>query len=437
LLKLNLKIAKEVGFVEKYDVIVAGGGFAGFAAAVAAAREGASVLLFDKSNCLGGAASNCLVNPFMDTHTVIDGERVALCRGIYLEVCAELEKMNKEMQDEKNFGGCLVFHEEYLKIIMNRMALNAGVELLFHAYLSDVKKSDGKINAVTVSTKSGMLDLEADYFIDATGDGDLAVLADCPYVLGRPKDNLCQPMTLCFRVAGVDLEAYHANRPEIDKLYKEFQSQGKIKNPREDVLIFHNMVDGVLHFNSTRIVKLNPTDVFDVTKAEIEAREQVVELFKFMRENIKGFEHSTLLMTAAEIGVRESRMIEGEYVLTGDDLVALKDFDDSIACGNYDIDIHNPEGTGTSHRYFKKGEYYKIPYRSLIPKNCDNLLVAGRCISVDHEAQASIRIMPIVCAIGEAAGTAVSVSVKDKTTPKNTDVKKVQQILVKNGAKYE
>ena len=423
--------------MKKYDVIVVGGGFAGVAAAISAAREGASVLIADKSNCLGGAACNCLVNPFMDSHTEIDGKRFDLCQGIFLETCAELEKMKKEMQDDKNFGGCLVFHEEYLKIILNRMVLDAGAELLFHAYLCGVNKESGKVKSVSFATKSGIIDIEADYFIDATGDGDLSVMAGCPYHLGRPQDNLCQPMTLCFRVAGVDIDTFFSIRSSINEIYKKFQAEGKIKNPREDVLIFMNLVDGVLHFNSTRIVKLNPTDVFDLTKAEIEAREQVVELFKFMRENIKGFEHSTLLMTAPEIGVRESRMIEGEYLLTGDDLVNNTKFDDSIALGNYDIDIHNPEGSGTSHYYFPKGQYYTIPYRALVPKNADNLLVAGRCISVDHEAQASIRIMPIVCAIGEAAGTAASVLVRDKVNARDVDIRKVQDILTKNGAIYK
>ena len=141
-----------------------------------------------------------------------------------------------------------------------------------------------------------------------------------------------------------------------------------------------------------------------------------------------------MLSTAMQIGVRESRMICGEYTLTGEDLMACTKFEDSIALGNYDIDIHNPEGSGTSHYYFGPGEYYTIPYRTLIPKNAENLLVAGRCISVTHEAQASIRIMAIVCCIGEAAGTATAISVKDNKNVKDIDVKKLRNTLKKNGA---
>ena len=145
-------------------------------------------------------------------------------------------------------------------------------------------------------------------------------------------------------------------------------------------------------------------------------------------------ENSFLMATASEIGVRESRKIVGEYVLTQDDCKNCVKFDDAIAACNYDIDIHNPEGSGTSHYYFPEGEFYTIPYRSLIPKNVDNLLVAGRCISSDHEAQASYRIMPTVCTIGEAAGTAIGLAVKSNTVVKDVNIKELQKHLVENGA---
>ena len=144
--------------------------------------------------------------------------------------------------------------------------------------------------------------------------------------------------------------------------------------------------------------------------------------------------NAELLSTAAEIGVRESRMIDGLHLLTGKELVDCSRFEDSIACGNYDIDIHNPEGSGTSHYYFPAGQYYEIPYRSLLPKEISNLLVAGRCISVDHEAQASIRIMPIVCCLGEAAGVAAAVASKAKVAPADAEIAEIQRILVENGA---
>ena len=420
--------------MHQYDLVVVGGGLSGTAAALSAARHGLSVMLVDKSNCLGGAPSNCLVNPFMNFVADIDGEPFVLSRGIFKEILKELESIYAEAgqvhRDGKN-----VFHEEYLKLVLNRMVLKAGINLLFHSYLDGVSVDGaGNIKSVTVINKSGKVELQADYFIDATGDADLAAMSGCPYRLGRPQDNLCQPMTLCFRLANVDVEKYKEIRPSINKLYRKFQAEGKIKNCREDVLIFHNMVGGVLHFNSTRVVKLNPTDGFDVTKAEIEAREQVFELYMFMKNNIDGFQNCELLMTASEIGVRESRMIDGEYLLTGQDLINLTKFEDSIALGNYDMDIHNPEGTGTSHHFFPKGTYYTIPYRSLIAQKVQNLLVVGRCISADHDAQAAIRIMPIICCIGEAGGCAAALAAREGKNVRNISTDELRKILTADGA---
>lgn len=414
--------------MKQYDLVVIGGGFAGTAAAISAARSGLDVLLVERSNCLGGAAANCLVNPFMPYATIDKetGQRLYLSQGIFKEILNELN----------SFGGLLNesrFNEEYLKLILNRMAQKAGVTLLFNTTFVEVKKESRRITSAVFVNKSGKFEVAADFFADATGDADVAFSAGCPNHVGR-EDGLCQPMTLCFRMVNVDVDKVMRSKDEINRIYREFQNKGSIKNPREDVLMFTVPIEGVIHFNSTRIVKLNPVDGFDVTKAEIEAREQVVELVNFMKENIAGFENSVLMSTAIQIGVRESRMIDGQYTLTQEDLQACTKFADGIAACNYDIDIHNPEGSGTSHWYFPEGEYYTIPYRCLLPQKADNLIVAGRCISSTHEAQASYRIMPVVCCIGEAAGTAVSIAKKDcvPLTAVNTD--KLRKTLKQNGA---
>lgn len=424
--------------MKHYDVIVAGGGFAGAAAAIAAAREGASVLLFDKSNALGGAAVNCLVNPFMSFSTAIDGEKKPLCGGIFGEIFDKLYEMRVSLGEtadlDRRHDKRTIFSEEHLKLILNRMALDAGVELLFHAYLCGVNTDGGRIKSVCAATKSGIIELEADAFIDCTGDGLLSVLAGCEFQLGRKEDNLCQPMTLCFRLSGIDVPEFVEEMPAMQALYKEYQAQGRIRNPRENILWFFVPQKNIIHFNTTRVVKLDPTDPFDVTKAEIEAREQAFEMYTFLKDNFSSCKNCELLYTAPEIGARESRMIEGEYTLTGAELKACCRFDDSIALGNYDIDIHNPEGSGTSHYYFPAGQFYEIPFRALVPKGVSNLLVAGRCISVDHEAQASIRIMPIVCCLGEAAGTAAAVAKGGAF--KDADIKEIQKKLAQNGALY-
>ena len=418
-------------FMKEYDVVVVGGGFSGVAAAISAARGGASVLLIEQSNCLGGAAVNCLVNPFMKWHTKINGENYSLCRGIFEEILHEMESFG-EVVDEAISGH--TFNEEYLKVILMRMVQNAGAEILLRSYLIGAECVDGSVKKITVANKSGNMDFYAKRFIDATGDADLAYLAGFETRLGRESDNLCQPMTLCFRISNVDKAKYESERESINVLYKQFKAEGKIKNPREDVLRFRTLQDDIIHFNTTRVIKLNPTDAFDITKAEIIAREQVLEMFAFLKNNFSAFKNSHLLSTAMQIGVRESRMICGEYVLTEQDLKNCTKFDDSVALGNYDIDIHNPSGSGTSHYFFGDGEYYTIPYRSLIPEKSSNLLVAGRCISATHEAQASVRIMPIVCCIGEAAGTAAAMSLSDNADVKNLNVQKLRDRLKANEA---
>ena len=412
--------------MKKYDLAVIGGGFAGVAAALAAARAGAKVLIVEKSNCLGGAAVNCLVNPFMPYWTEMDGKRIDLSAGIFKEIHDRLEyhnAMNKES-----------FLEEKLKYILNEMVAEANIDLLFHAYIFKVEKCDEHIASIVVATKSGEMHVEANYFIDATGDAQLAYLANCPTVLGRESDHLCQPMTLCFRVGNVDVEKFYASREKLKIAHAQSLAAGELINPRENILVFKTPIHNVLHFNTTRVVKKNPTSPEEVTEAEVLARRQVYEIYDFMKKHADGLEDSFLMMTAAEIGVRESRMIVGDYVLTEQDCRNCVKFEDAIAACNYDIDIHNPEGTGTSHYYFPAGEYYTIPYRSLIPKGVSNMLVAGRCISSDHGAQASYRIMPVVCCIGEAAGSAVGLAVKQNCTVREVDVKELQNELKSNRA---
>jgi hypothetical protein len=412
--------------MKKYDVAVIGGGFSGVAAAVAAARGGAKVLIVEKSNCLGGAAVNCLVNPFMRYWTEMDGKRVDLSAGIFREIWCRLE--------ERNAVDGRSFLEEELKYILGEMVSEANVDLLFHAYIFGVNKIGDKIASVKLATKCGEMSVEADYFIDASGDAQLAYLAGCPTVLGREPDHLCQPMTLCFRLGNVDVDKFYSSKERLNEVYAKSLEAGEFINPRENILVFKTPIPNVLHFNTTRVVKKDPTSPEAVTEAELIARKQVYEVYDFMKKHADGLENSFLMMTAGEIGVRESRMVVGDYVLTEQDCRNFTKFEDGIAACNYDIDIHNPEGTGTSHYYFPMGEYYTIPYRSLIPKGAENMLVAGRCISSDHGAQASYRIMPVVCCIGEAAGSAIGLAVKNRCSVREVNVPQLRELLKKNNA---
>ncbi len=412
--------------MKKFDVAVVGGGLAGVGAALSAARGGASVVLIEKGNCLGGAATNALVNPFMPSFIEVDGVVTQLSAGIFAEIEERLEA-----RDALTKGR---FLEEELKYILNEMMIEAGVTLLYHAYIFRANMDGERIVSVSLATKSGETVIEADNFIDTTGDAQLAYLAGCPTVLGREGDHLCQPMTLCFRLGNVDVEKFYAGRERMKKEYTEHYLAGEFINPRENILHFRLPINNALHFNTTRVVKKNPTDPVEFSEAEIIARKQVFEMYEFLKKHADGLENSYLMSTAMEIGVRESRMIVGEYVLTGEDCKNCKKFDDSVVACNYDMDIHSPDGAGTSHYYFKQDEYYTIPYRCLIPKGAENLLVAGRCISSDHYAQASYRIMPVVCCIGEAAGTATALAIKSGKAVREVDVKELQETLKKNNA---
>lgn len=416
--------------MKKYDVIVAGGGFAGVAAAIAARREGASVLLIEKGNCLGGAASHALVNPFMNmgTRLVYQGKNISAYGGIF-------RRIHKKLLDRDAMGGTGNdgFLEEELKLILNRMVIEAGVELLYHATVFAVKTDGERICSLSLATRGQNLDAAADFFIDCTGDAQIAYLAGCPCHLGRDGDNLCQPMTLCFRIGNVDMEKFLKSRARLKEAHKKALEEGALSNPRENILLFEYPIKNVLHMNTTRIIKLDPTNPEELTRAEIIGREQVFEIYEFMKKHADGLENSFIMSTAAEIGIRESRMIDGDYLLTGEDCKSCKKFDDAISACNYCIDIHNPEGTGTEIYDFKDGEFYTIPYRSLIPKGVSNMLVAGRCISSDHTAQASYRVMPSVCCIGEAAGIAAGIAFKNGGRAREISINELQQKIISYG----
>ncbi|MDD6735930.1 MAG: FAD-dependent oxidoreductase [Clostridiales bacterium] len=404
--------------MKKYNLIVVGGGLAGVAAAVSAAREGLSVLLIEKFGCLGGAMTNSLVYPFMPYSTK-SGK--LLSDGIFTEM---LERKKKYSDSS---------WESY-KCVFDDMVTEAGVDVLFHSTVFEANTEHRLIKSVSVATKSGIMEFEADFFIDCSGDGELIAMTNCDYQLGRESDGLSQPMTTCFRVCGVDVELFNSERTMLQERYEKYQEENKIINPREDILVFCGYGKGVLHFNTTRVVKHNPVDPVEVSKAEMLARKQVMEMMDFLKENSKAFSDATLISVASHIGVRESRKLKGVHILTADELFNFVDFEDTIALGNYPIDIHNPAGKGTTIIHIEDNKYYRIPYRSLLPKEYDNMLVAGRCLSATHEAQSSVRIMPICACLGEAAGVAAAIAYKTNKNAHTVDITDLRSKLIENGA---
>ncbi len=413
--------------MQKFDLAVVGGGLSGVCAAVAASRRGLSVLLIEKNGALGGAINNNLVFPYMQYWTTPEGgEKKMLSAGIFSEI-VELGREGFDLP--RTF-----FMSEHLKCRLDDFVLENGVKVLFHANLCGVEKEGTMLKALRLATVSGELTVEADAFVDETGDGLLFALAGCDFTVGRESDSKCQPMTTCFRLDNVDIDLFRAQAKEIQVVWRKYKEEGKVENPREDVLMFLGVGDNTVHFNSTRVIHHDPTDPFAKTEAEMIARKQIIELIGFLKKEFTAFANATLVSIASEIGVRESRKLKGEHILTVEELKNCTRFADSIATGNYDVDIHNPDGSGTSHYFFQAGEYYTIPYRCLCPKEVDNLLVSGRCISATHEAQASVRIMPICATLGEAAGTAVAVAKQDGATVKAVDVSRVQAELRNAGA---
>jgi len=425
-----------------WDVIVIGGGPGGVPAAVAAARNGARVLLVEAYGFLGGMATTALVLPYMKYSA--GGKYIV--RGLFEEFLDMMEehgaiKKMKHTEEEQirlntfttDLENRAHFDDEPMKLVLDRFVIESGADLLLHTKAVGVLKENNTIKAVRVFHKGGIEDLSADVFIDSTGDGDIAAWSGAKIEIGREQDNACQPMTASFRMAGVDYSRIPHGK-EINRLFDQSKKRGELDNPRENVLKFHTVHDDVMHFNSTRVVGKTSLDGWSMTEAEIEGRRQVNELVRFLIKNIRGFENAYLMKTGAQIGVRESRRVIGTYILTADDVIKGRKFDDGIACGSYAIDIHNPAGTGTMMHYLDWGIYYNIPYRCIVPAGVNNLIMASRSISATHEAHSSLRVMPTVWGIGQAAGTAGGVCIHNTTIPASVDVSKLRAILVQQKA---
>lgn len=416
----------------EYDVIVMGGGPGGIAAAVSSARLGAKTLLIERYGFLGGAGTAMMVNPWMPYWaSSADGKEVQVIFGVLQELIEGMTKLGMYGHPKQRAA----FDPEALKVVAERLCLEAGVELLYHTFLGGVRMDeDGSgIQSVIVANKAGLTELRARVFVDCTGDADLAGFAGADVEKGRSVDSLMQPMTLNFRMANVDTDRM-PDKLEITRRFLEAKARKEIDCPREDVLWFYANQPGVIHFNTTRIILKDATCPWQLTEAEIEGRRQVQELVVFLQKHVEGFEQAYLQTTAPQIGVRESRRVVGDYMLTAEELLSACKFDDCIARGTYPVDIHNPNGEGTVIQHLEPGKWYEIPFRCLVPKKIDNLLVGGRPISATHEAHSAIRIQPIAMAIGQAAGAAAALCARGNMTPRQVNIRSVQEALTEQGA---
>jgi len=442
-----------------YDVVVVGGGTAGFVAAAAAARNGAKTLVIEKHGFLGGTATFGF--PFLGFFSG-NGEKIV--GGIPEEIVQRLIKeggskghiRGAKWQTGEPYEFSLTPYEpEFLKFVAQEILLEANVDILLHTYLLNTIVDNDRLIGVEIFNKSGRKTIYGKTFIDATGDADLAALSEAAFYKGE-KNNI-QNVTMAFMLKNINFDEmlkglkqgkgikgwgeWHTRLVMGPKLNQDKPSIVHLaghmdlydhKSPLTFTAV--SWIEGEASFNITRTVGIDATNANDLVRAELSERRNVMNAFKQCRKRIPGMENCFLGITAPQVGIRESRRIQGKYQLTGKEVIECKNFFDGIARGGYPIDIHDPKGGKTKFSFLKAGGSYSIPYRCLIPVNLDSLLVAGRCISVDQEALGSIRVQATCMALGEAAGTAAALSAKYNQSPEEVNIKELRKILQSHDA---
>ncbi len=452
--------------MNSYDVVVVGGGVSGCHSALSAARGGAKVLLIEGFGYLGGALTTMGVGPMMSFHNK-SAEQVIY--GTPQEMIDRLVAMGaSEGHIFDTTGYCSTvtpFDSEGLKIVLEEMLQESGVDVLYHTRLIGANRSESGISSIMIHNRSGVQELVAKIFVDATGDGDLVNRASLPFVLGRDEDNKTQPLTMNLKVSGVDserLREYIANNWDqfVDKereaqgadiitrsnrvsmwgFYGDWErakANGEVTIPRNNVLFFETNTPGVYIFNTSRVLDIDPTNASDITKAEIVGRKQCWELFAFLRKYIPGFESAILVGTPAHIGIRESRHPQANYVMRAEDITKGTKFDDRVALGGYPIDIHSPDGQDTKTTELEGEGIYSIPLSSMLISECPNIILVGRAIGADHHASAAIRLTPIAMAVGQGAGTLAALAIKNDVVVAEVDYSELRAALLRGKARLD
>lgn len=466
--KITEEIKKETGRAEtvRADVAVIGGGPGGVAAAVAAARAGAHVLLVERGGYLGGQLGSGL--PFL---AFLDRKGRQVVAGIAQEMVDRLA----ELGGTKGHAPCpfhlstTMVHPFYSRIVCFEMAKEAGVELLLHCELAEVQTENvsGKkrIRSVAVVGKGTHIEIEADIFIDATGDGDLGFLAGAAYEKGQKDTGVMQPPTLMFNLAGIDFErfcSYIENHPEelpyslglpnlkagydaeffrtnpsftffgMNHMIERLKKEGRCPVERDTVIFMRQAIEGEVAVNTTRILHFDGSSIRDLSRGEMEAHLQIPRIIRMFREEIPGFEHCYLTSINSSIGVRESRRLCGKKMLNHEDALAGRVPEDTIALCGYFMDIHNGDGEDTISRSVE--EPFGIPYLCLVSDSVENLMMSGRCISVDAVTFGATRVMNTCMAVGQAAGTAAAAACAGHSLPEQVDTRLLRARLLEQGA---
>lgn len=423
---------KELTVKYETDVCIVGGGPAGIAAGVAAARQGSRVFIVEATGCFGGAATTALVPTFV---TFTDGINFVV-GGIGKEIYDECLRQNPDCRHYRNLG----YDVEKLKRQYDKMITDAGIEFLFFTSMIDVIKDGDRVDAIVVCGKSGMYLIKASVFIDATGDGDLCVRAGAAYDYGDSEGGVMGP-SLCS--AWVNVDWSQPAWPQDHKLEEAF-ADGVFAVHDRHLPGIYRTGETTGGANISHVYGVNPTREEDLTRGMVEGRKMLTEYEEYYRDYVGGaFKNAFPVTSGSVLGIRESRRIRGDYVLCGEDYNRRAIFDDEIGRYCYGIDIHESKATPEAHKAFLRdfttrtysdGETYGIPYRSLLPESLSNVYVTGRCISCDRAMQSSIRVMPCCFLTGQAAGVGAALCIKDKKNIRGIDVSDLQDRLADMGA---
>lgn len=408
----------KIALRRKVDVLVCGGGPSGVAAAAMAARQGAKTLLLERYGRMGGMAVLAMVGPLMG--------------GVKSPFVTEVLK---------RVGGHTVSTER-LDLEYADVVLQSGASLLLHTWVAETLMDGNRVIGVRAITKQGMIQIDADVVVDATGDGDVAFGAGVAFEQGRPGDGLVQPVSIMYRIGGVDRAvgllcgseeaALKVTVPEgtWHDVVTKGQKSGELPGTIGIIRVYKSAYPNERIINATQVNGIDGTNVEDLTRAELEGRKQAFAVLEFLRKHAPGHEKAYISAMPAAIGVRETRRFLGTAKLTREDLIAGRKWPDAIVrSANFVIDIHNPAGGGQAEGFAAKVKPYEIPYGCLVPRDIDGLLLAGRCISGTHDAHASYRVQCIAMATGAAAGAAAAIAAKKKQQPREVEVAGVQQAL--------
>jgi hypothetical protein len=433
--------ARDIPLYGEYEVAVLGGGPAGIAAAVAAARAGRRTLLIERYGFLGGMGTAAGVTNFCGLHANVHGEMHRVVQGIASDLLTRIDRLDGLNKPHLILGK--IFAQAYdtaaYKIAADDLLAAYKVDILFHALGAGVAMHDAaRINALFVETKAGRQAIRAEVFIDCSGDGDLAAWAGAPYEVGDGHGHMLYP-SMMLRLNGIDPAKAGDAWRTIPQLMEKAEAKGTHKFPRKGAIVRPQRHDVEWRVNFTQLKRedgnaINGLEPDDMTRGEIDGRRQALAAFEFLR-TVPGFEKSYIVDLPPQLGIRETRRVVGGYQLSGEDVLGCASFEDSIGVNGWPMEEHVagdvvfrfppiPESRG----------YNELPFRMLVPEKVDNLLVAGRCASMTHEGQSAARVSGACFAMGEAAGTAAALALSGNTPLREVAVNRLQKALTRQGA---